>query len=91
MKRWEAELRGRLMVMEALTTATIAHTARLTTQPHLFIRALMLNAEACLGELTASDDKDQQLAAVAARESFRRISDALLAHIVEIGPHSGEA
>lgn len=91
MKEDITELRGRMMMLETLFATALAHIARLTDQPHIFVQGVMENVEQTLVEQHRMTKGIEQRAVEYARASFGALTPAMLAHITKIAPPSGSA
>jgi len=78
-----AELRGRMMVLELLLPVALTHLATLAPDPAQFIRAFMANAEAMIERAATAAPKE---AGDAARGAFDELSDAIAAHLSTARP-----
>ena len=82
MQDTEAELRGRLAMLETLLSVTIAHVATLSDRPGDLIRQIMANTEDMLERASeAATSDDERRAAEFANLSFDAISDAMVRHL----------
>lgn len=85
----EAELRGRLAMLETLLSVTIAQLAARLDRPDEAIAAIMANAEAMLQIAREQADPDDRRAADYAQAAFDQIGDAMERHLLARAPVSG--
>jgi hypothetical protein len=78
-----AEMRGRLMVVELLVPLALGHMATLAPDPGHFIRAFMANAEDMIERAIESATESDQEAADHARAAFGELSDAMEQHLAQ--------
>lgn len=81
MDETEAELRGRLAMLETLVSVTIAHMAALTDHPETIIRQVMANTESMLERARETAPAGEERAAEFAQAAFDAIGDAMMAHL----------
>lgn len=81
MQKTEAELRGRLAMLETLLGVTIAQVAAVTDRPDVLIREIMANAETMLDAACQHAPAGEKRAAEFAQASFKHLGEAMLRHL----------
>lgn len=77
----EADLVGRMLTVETLLMALMAHMADLTTNPAGFAAQVMDDAEQAISRAAQQAPQEMDQCAIAALESFGRLSAQMLAHL----------
>lgn len=78
-----AELRGRMMVLELLLPMAMTRLATLAPDPDQFIRSFMANAEDMIERAAADAPPDERDAAQFARDAFDELSNAMQQHLAQ--------
>jgi len=86
MKEAEAELRGRIAMLEVFLGVLLTHAATLSERPDVFIRGVMANVEDSLERAAQDAPAEEKRAAEFAQAAFANLSDAVLAHLLKIAP-----
>lgn len=89
MQETEAEIRGRLVMLETLVGVTIANVAATTASPETLIRQIMANAEEMLARTADQAPDDEKRAAEYAQAAFSDLGDAMLSHLTAIARPAG--
>lgn len=87
----EAELRGRIAMVETMLGVTLTHVAALTDRPDVIIRDVMANTEAMLDQALKAAPPEEKRAAEYAQAAFEAIGTAMLAHLTKHAPAQGKA
>ncbi|MDR6952320.1 hypothetical protein J2X65_001675 [Ancylobacter sp. 3268] len=77
----DAELRGRVIALETIVIAMVAHMAAHTSNPTGFTAQVMDNADQMLNRFAATAPKEMERTSLFALESFSALSNDLLAHL----------
>jgi hypothetical protein len=82
MKETEAEIRGRLAMLETLLVVTIAQLAARAAKPDETLREIMANAEDMLAAALKDAPAGNKRAAEYAQASFDHVGEAMLRHLL---------
>ena len=78
-----AELRGRLMVLELLLPIVLTRAAEISGDPSAFISGVMANTQAMLDRAAAAAAPDEAEVAQYALGAFDELSDAMAQHLAQ--------